>query len=68
VYTEDKDGDTIVFIVRAIKTYDSKANTAEVFSSSDGKAHLNLITCKGIWNVGLKNYTDRLVVFTDKVN
>jgi LPXTG-site transpeptidase (sortase) family protein len=59
-------GVTISFIVREIKTYDSQADTKDIFSSSDGLSHLNLITCEGLWNKELKMYTNRLVVFTDK--
>lgn len=39
----------------------------EVFTSTDGKAHLNLITCFGSWDTDAKQYTDRFVIFTDKV-
>jgi hypothetical protein len=38
-----------------------------VFASNDGGAHLNLITCAGEWNKGKKSYSERLVVFADKV-
>ncbi|PIZ82226.1 MAG: class F sortase, partial [Parcubacteria group bacterium CG_4_10_14_0_2_um_filter_41_6] len=38
----------------------------EVFNSSDGKAHLNLITCTGVWNKEDNAFSERLVVFTDK--
>ncbi|MCX6723729.1 MAG: class F sortase [Candidatus Staskawiczbacteria bacterium] len=66
LYVEDRKSATIVFIVREIKSYDQNATTPEVFNSSDGKAHLNLITCQGIWNQAQKTYSNRLVVFADK--
>ena len=54
------------FVVREIRKYDPKAYATEVFSSNDGKSHLNLITCGGVWNIFSKSYSQRLVVFTDK--
>ena len=67
IYVEDKNGKVSTFVVRETKMYDSKANPAEVFVSNDGKAHLNLITCAGVWDNTLKSHSSRLVVFTDKV-
>ncbi|MDO8504971.1 MAG: class F sortase [bacterium] len=66
IYVEDGKGKMITFVVREIKRYDPNADASEVFSSSDGKAHLNLITCEGVWDAISKNYSKRLVVFTDK--
>lgn len=65
VYVEDEKGATATFIVRELKTYDKNAAAPEVFSSSDEKAHLNLITCAGTWQKAQQTYSDRLVVFTD---
>lgn len=61
----DDNGAITTFIVRKIQTYDPNADASDVFSSSDGKAHLNLITCEGIWNKISKSSSKRLVVFTD---
>jgi len=33
--------------------------------SNDGKAHLNLITCAGVWDEVEKSHSSRLVVFAD---
>lgn len=66
IYVEDDQGITKTFVVREIKTYDPKANVSDVFNSSDNKAHLNLITCEGIWNTKNKSYSERLVVFSDQ--
>jgi LPXTG-site transpeptidase (sortase) family protein len=63
---EDENGNIINFIVKEIKNFDPNANSFEVFSSSDGKAHLNLITCEGSWNKEVKSYSQRRVVFTEK--
>jgi LPXTG-site transpeptidase (sortase) family protein len=59
-------GDTINFVVRSTKSFDSKADATDVFTSSDGVAHLNLITCEGTWNQVNGGYPDRFVVFADK--
>lgn len=66
LYVKDKQGITTTFVVRELKTYNQKDDVPEVFISSDGQAHLNLITCLGVWNKVTKSYPKRLVVFTDK--
>lgn len=63
----DDNGATSTFVVRKVRVYSSKEDASEVFFSNDGKAHLNLITCVGVWNKNTKQYSQRLVVFTDKV-
>ncbi len=67
VYVENSEKIISTFIVRDIKIYDENADTTSVFTSSDGISHLNLITCDGTWNKENKSYSDRLVVFTDKL-
>lgn len=72
-----KPGDTIIiqddlgvnttYIVRRSRIYGQKDDATDVFFSKDGKSHLNLVTCSGIWDRLVKAYTKRLVVFTDKV-
>ncbi|MFZ2049238.1 MAG: class F sortase [Minisyncoccia bacterium] len=62
----DESNKTITFIVTKTKVLANNADATEVFSSTDGKAHLNLITCSGSWNITTKNRPSRLVVFTDK--
>jgi len=59
-------GPPATFVVRATQSFDPKADASGVFFSSDGKSHLNLITCEGNWNDSTKSYSKRLVVFTDK--
>jgi LPXTG-site transpeptidase (sortase) family protein len=66
VYVEDEKGVTVVFVVRELKVYKEGEESSRVFISNDGKAHLNLITCGGVWNKADESYSDRLVVFTDK--
>src|ERR1035437_5241090 len=66
IYVEDKNGMTITFIVRKIKIYDPKANAADLFNSTDGKSHLNLVTCPGTWTAKDKTHSERLVVFADR--
>lgn len=66
LYIRNEKGMTITFVVREIRIYDQNAGAKDVFISSDGRAHLNLITCEGIWDDVKKTYSNRLVVFTDK--
>lgn len=63
---EDDTGATSTFVVREIRLYDPLADSEGVFGSSDGKAHLNLVTCEGVWDAATKSYSKRLVVFTDR--
>lgn len=67
LYVKDQKGLTTTFVVRELQTYKPDDYAAAVFRSSDGQAHLNLITCQGKWNQTEKSYSDRLVVFTDKI-
>lgn len=62
----DDKGATMNFIVRDTRSYDAAANAVDVFYSYDGKAHLNLITCEGVWDSRSGQYTKRLVVFADR--
>lgn len=66
IFVEDEKGVTTTFVVREIKIYGKDEIVPEVFSSNDGKVHLNLITCTGDWNTAEKTRSQRLVVFTDK--
>ena len=68
LYIEDDTGTIISFVVLESRSFDPKADASTVFSSDDGKAHLNLITCEGAWNESKKSYSERLVVFTDIVD
>lgn len=57
------------FVVRESREF-APGYAEEVFKSQDTKAHLNLVTCDGVWEAGKKSYSKRLVVFADiyKVN
>lgn len=65
LYVENSKGITITFLVRESRTYDP-GYADNVFSSSDS-AHLNLVTCDGVWDGAKKSYSRRLVVFADKL-
>jgi LPXTG-site transpeptidase (sortase) family protein len=67
ISVSDDTGATIVFTVRELRQYDKNGSSEDVFSSTDGKAHLNLVTCEGTWDPVLKTYSNRLVVFSDAV-
>ncbi len=66
IYVEDQKGEVVTFIVRKSRTYRPNEDVAEVFDANDPAAHLNLITCSGVWNKITKSYSKRLVVFADK--
>lgn len=59
--------ETLSFVVRKIHSFDRNDDATTVFTSQDGLAHLNLITCEGVWNQVNGNYPQRLVVFTDSI-
>lgn len=63
LYIEDNKGTSIAFVVREKHTYDP-GYADNVFSRSDS-AHLNLVTCDGVWDGAKKSYNKRLVVFAD---
>lgn len=66
IFVEYRQGISIPFIVRTRRLYDP-GYASDVFSRSDG-AHLNLITCDGVWEGNKKSYSKRLVIFTDMTN
>ncbi|MFH0890775.1 MAG: sortase [Candidatus Liptonbacteria bacterium] len=68
VYIVNDRGETLAFVVRSIKLFDRDADATTVFTSEDGLAHLNLITCEGVWNRVDDTYPERRVVFTDAIS
>jgi len=66
IYIKDEKGETKVFVVQKLLSYDQADNVPEIFYSEDNKSHLNLITCGGIWDNVSKSYPKRLVIFTDR--
>lgn len=61
----DEKGILTTFVVRDFHLLGENEDASSVFTSNDGKAHLNLITCEGVWNAATKSYAKRLVVFAD---
>ncbi|AKM82375.1 TPA: class F sortase [Candidatus Berkelbacteria bacterium] len=66
IYIEDDMGKTTTFVLKNSQSYDPSADASGVFNSNDGKSHLNLVTCEGIWNPISQSYSKRLVMFADK--
>jgi len=66
IYVEDDKGVTLTFSISKIMEYDPDVHAKEVFFSTDGKSHLNLITCAGVWDNLSKSHSSRLVIFTNK--
>jgi sortase (surface protein transpeptidase) len=62
----DSVGRSTMFRVRDVHTYTSAQQAKEVFATDTG-AHLNLITCTGGWDTRAREFDQRLVVFTDRV-
>lgn len=64
---EVKDANGTVWRFKVVRTtlYDYDAPTTSIFTNTDDKPHLNLITCGGTWNKGKELYNKRVVVFTD---
>ncbi len=62
----DDAGVTVKFVVREVKTFAWNEDTQSVFTSNDGKAHLNLITCGGLWDTVLNMFSRRVVVFAER--
>ena len=67
IQVEDQKGIITTFVVKSLQTFKENSDAATVFSSNDGKAHLNIITCQWLWNNTTKRYPYRLVVFADAV-
>jgi sortase A len=67
IYVVDGAGNIVTFVVRELRAFGENENASDVFVSTDGGAHLNLVTCQGIWNKDRRSYSNRLVVFADKV-
>lgn len=68
ITVQDDKGIITSFAVSKIRTIGEKADATSVFRSYDGKAHLNLVTCSGIWNKKTRSYSKRFVVFAEKIN
>jgi len=66
IYVDDDKGITTTFVVQEIRKFEKNDSTSNIFNSKDNIAHLNLITCKGIWDAKSKSYSERLVVFSIK--
>ena len=67
VSVQDQTGTNRSFRVTRMANYAPEQDATSVFTSSDGRAHLNLITCQGEWSGVLNTYSERLVVFTDLI-
>lgn len=63
VYIKDDKGKSVIFAVWESRIYDP-GYADDVFGRNDS-AHLNLVTCDGVWDGAKKSYNERLVVFTD---
>jgi len=67
IYVIDDAGKTFTFVVGSTALFAANADATSVFTSGDGLAHLNLITCEGVWNEVAGEYPERTVVFATEV-
>ncbi len=68
IYVEDKNKTKIHFKVTAIEVYDeATAPVEKIFNQTGEGSRLNLITCDGVWNPKTKSYSERLVVYSERV-
>ncbi len=67
ITVQDEKGSVTTFKVRTTHAYGLMDDVTAVFRSTDGKSHINLVTCAGVWDKKAKMYDKRLVVFADKV-
>jgi len=62
------DDSSVTFAVDAVQTYDDGDTPLDqVFGASDS-AHLNLVTCGGVFDYATHNYDHRTVVYTTMVS
>lgn len=66
ISVENEKKEEVTFTVREIRDFDPSANSNDIFNSDDGRSHLNLITCEGVWNKEKQSYSSRLVIFADR--
>ncbi len=60
----DAQGVSTLFVVRETRMYNPTDDATGIFTSASG-AHLNVITCSGVFDATTNSYTKRFVVFAD---
>jgi LPXTG-site transpeptidase (sortase) family protein len=65
VQVEESDGSMLSFTVTGSQAYPFDKLPLEKIFNTPGKPTLNLITCDGVFNKSAKNYSNRLVVYTE---
>lgn len=66
VLVRDENGTVASFVVRETRIYGATDSVVDIFQTNDGISRLNLITCTGTWDKRTQQYSDRLVVFTER--
>ena len=65
LYVTDELGGQYTFVVKRKEIYEfDKVPLDEVFGVSS-KKQLNLITCTGQWNFSQRNYTHRMIIYSE---
>jgi sortase A len=65
IIVTSKSKDERTFIVTEIQVFKNETFPISLVFSQDDTERLNLITCDGVFDNNEKNYTDRLVVFSE---
>lgn len=66
VIVTDQEGKKRVFEVTKVQSYPFNQVPLDLVFGPSDKPKLNLITCVGTWDVGTRNYSERLVVYTEQ--
>ena len=61
------DGQVVIFKVTDVRSYAQDAPTDEIFKREGTLPYLSLITCSGDWDPVKKVYSDRIVVFAERI-
>jgi len=68
IYILDKAGQRVHFRVTGKEVYNyDKAPVEKIFDQGGKISRLNLVTCDGTWNQVARNYSERLVVYSERV-
>ena len=67
VEVDDSTGTIQIFTVLLVKTYTYTDTTDEVFQGDTSHRRLNLITCGGRWMPQVKLFSERTVVYTERI-
>lgn len=65
IIVTDENGEKFTFAVTDVKTYKTEDFPLDEVFGEHPKARLNLITCEGVFDHATRNYSDRVVVYSE---